>query len=479
MRFVRRHRGKLALLAALLCTPFALHIGVARLAELTPPTVVVPAGSPQVDATGIQRFGDSYARRRGGVWEVRLVGNPEQIGYAHARLLHPEMVENEGILFAEFANMVKPKLARTLLLDLAQLRFHDLDRGMSAGRLREIAGGALGFQPDPYTEIFPTYQRFVYLNALYDISLSFEHSPLIGCTTFVLRGSATRGGKTLLARAFDFEVNDVFDRRKAVFLVRETGALPFASVAWPGLVGVVSGMNAEGVAAVVHGGRAGDIDTSGEPVVHAIRRMLSTAHNTEQALALLRARGPMVSHIVVLTDSSGHSVTIERVPGRPDYFYRLDERAVVTNHFKGPAAEDPKNQRVRKSTSTLARHDRGAQLVERARAGATEREAVELLRDRRGINDAPLELGDRRAIDALIATHGVVMNTSDRVLWVSESPHLLGRFVAFDLKAMLRPDYDPAQDAGALPSVPADPLLTSGEYERLRPEPGAERGPAN
>ena len=61
---------------------------------------------------------------------------------------------------------------------------------------------------------------------------------------------------------------------------------------------------------------------------------------------------------------------------------------------------------------------------------------VALLRDRKGLGDAVLALGDRSAINALIATHGVVMDTKQRVLWVGESPHLLGRFVAFDLKIL-------------------------------------------
>ena len=41
---------------------------------------------------------------------------------------------------------------------------------------------------------FATFQRFVYLNALYDISLSFEGSPLIGCTTFTFDHEATVDG---------------------------------------------------------------------------------------------------------------------------------------------------------------------------------------------------------------------------------------------------------------------------------------------
>ncbi len=147
----------------------------------------------------------------------------------------------------------------------------------------------------------------MYLNALYDMALSFEHSPLIGCTTFTFGADALEGGGGILARAFDFEVDEVFDRHKAVFLVQEAGQIPFASVAWPGLVGVVSGMNAEGVAIVVHGARGGAPQAEGEPVVHALRRVLSTAHDSDEALRALAEQPAMVSHILILNDQSGRA----------------------------------------------------------------------------------------------------------------------------------------------------------------------------
>jgi hypothetical protein len=428
----------------------------------------VPDAQVTEPAPGLRRFRDSFAFTRGKLLIVRLAGTPEQIGFSHARMLYPEMVENEGIMLGRFGEHVPSRLARLLLLDLAQLRYRNVDRDMNAERLREIAAGARGFQPDPYQDVFDTYQRFVYLNALYDIALSFEHSPLIGCTTFTLHGEAVKNGHTLLARAFDFEVDEVFDRRKAVFLVREDGKIPFASVAWPGLVGVVSGMNTEGVAVVVHGARGGEAKNTGEPVVHALRRVLGAATDLDQAIALLGQRDPMVSHIVIAADKSGSSATIERVPGAPLHFYRHEKRAVTTNHFEGPAADDPKNSAVRAKTSTLARHQRGRQLLARMPPKATVADAVALLRDRRGVNDAPLELGDRRAIDALIATHGVVMDTTERTLWVSESPHLLGRFIALELPRLLAADFDPQANDQPLRTIPEDKLLTSGDYERRR-----------
>jgi isopenicillin-N N-acyltransferase like protein len=441
-------------LAALVLLSALAHVAIARRARLEPPALSLPSGEVREPEPGLRRFGDSSAERVGGVFVAHLAGTPEQIGYAHSRLFYREMVDNEGILLGEFRHTVSFAPARWVLLDLAQLRYHDVDRGFSDARRREIAAGARGFSPDPYASLFPTYQRFSYLNALYDIALSFEKSPLIGCTTFTFAPEA--GSHGLLARAFDFDVNDVFDRGKAVFFVREQGKIPFASVAWPGLVGVVSGMNGEGLALVVHGGRAGEPRSIGEPVVHALRRVLQTAKTVDEAARAFAEKDPMVSHIVIASDASGKSIAIERIPGAPPFVRELPRRAVVTNHFYGPGASDPKNLAVRAKTSTLDREARGNELIAALEHPATVGDAVRILRDRAGKGGAPLPAGDRRAIDANIATHGVVFDTTSRTLWVSEAPHLRGRFIAFDLRRELSSERNPDEKTELVSSLPAD-----------------------
>jgi hypothetical protein len=467
----RRWQKPLLALATLTALLGGVHLWINQRARLSPPSITLPSGEPSRPTSSLRRFADSYALSRGKILEVGLRGTPEQIGYEHARLLYPEMVQNEGILLGRFQEQVHSPVLRNVLLDLAELRYAHVDRGMSLSRRQEIAAGARGFSPDPYQHVFPTYQRFVYLNALYDMALSFEHSPLIGCTTFTFGAGALEGGGGILARAFDFEVDEVFDDHKAVFLVQEAGQIPFASVAWPGLVGVVSGMNAAGLAVVVHGARGGTPQAEGEPVVHALRRVLGAARSTEEALSALALHSAMVSHIVILTDQSGRGAVVERVPGKPNFVRFLAPKAVTTNHFEGPNAQDPKNLSVRHNTSTLPRRERGDELLARLPAQLPVPEAVQsavaLLRDREGEGGKQLALGDRSAINALIATHGVVMDTKRLVLWVSESPHLLGRFVAFDLNRAFAPDYDPER-AEQLHSIPEDPLLTSGDYERYK-----------
>jgi isopenicillin-N N-acyltransferase like protein len=462
-----RHKKKWIGLATVIGLLVAAHAGIRWRAHVTPPSVRIDEHRLELAAGGVRRFGSAAVRRRGEIWEAYLSGTPEQIGFAHARLLREQMVANERVLFNHFERVAPSSIVRTALLDLALFRYGDVSHGMSPDRLSELAAMAKGFSPDPFLGVFDTFQRFVYLNALYDISLSFEHSPLIGCTSFVLPKVADGSGP-LLARNFDFEVDPIFDREKAVFFVRESGRIPFVSVAWPGLVGVLSGMNLKGLAVVVHGARAAEPATQGEPVVHALRRALSQADTTQSAIRLLAEREVMVSHLVILVDKSGDAAVVERAPGHPDHVRRLDGRAGVTNHFEGPLSTDPKNLRVREQTSTLTRRARADELLAGRATPVGVEGAVQLLRDRAGARGQKLALGDRNAIDALIATHGVVMDTEKLELWVSEGPHLLGRFVRFDLHTLENGGASPPAE---LEVIPADPALRAPDVLRhLKPE---------
>jgi hypothetical protein len=464
--FAARHRKKLVALALFVLGPTAAHACVAVTTRIEPPPVVAVAGEPSVSPgdPDLRVLGPAYARHRGKILEVRLSGTPEQVGHQHSRLLYPEMIENEGTLYGQFSHYVPIPPVRWLMMDISRLQFRHLDRGMSDERRREIASGAAGFSPDPYDGVLPTYHRMVFLHSLYDIALSFEHSPLLGCTSFALTGDAAEGGHVILARNFDFEAGPIFDEKKAVFLMREEGRIPYASVSWPGLVGAVSGMNAEGLALVVHGGRAREPRSEGEPLLHTMRELLGRAHTTAEALEILAGKDPMVSHMVMLTDAAGDVAIAERAPGAKMWVRRGTGKVPLTNHFEGPFADDPKNRTVEAVTSTKPRRARLDELLANLPAGASVERVVGVLRDRKDLGGADLALGNRRTIDALIATHSVVMDATARALWVSEGPHLVGRYLRFDLGKLLAEGYTPRSDE-ALVTIPADEIQKNGKYE--------------
>jgi hypothetical protein len=259
-----------------------------------------------------------------------------------------------------------------------------------------------------------------------------------------------------------------------VYLVREDGAVPFASVAWPGFIGVVTGMNTEGVVLVVHGARGGEPSPEGMPVAFSLRETLAHAHTADEAVALLRAQRVMVSHIVFVADGDGNVDIVERAPGQEAYVHGGHGRLWVTNALEGPLATDPRNLRVRETTSSDDRAARVAELLDTPSHGSADqpvpgldvRGALAVLREHGCARGIACGLGDRRAIDGLIATHGIVADATARVLWVSVGPHLSGAFVKVDLAALFAPEHDPGHD---LPpeTLPEDPVLHDGRYDAV------------
>jgi hypothetical protein len=375
-----RGRRALAYVAGVVFALSAARFACIAASEITPPkNVHIPSGAP-VETNGVVRFGESTLRRRGAIWELGLSGDPAARGAAISKMLRQPMIDDERELYDGFARAVPFAPARWAIMDLGRWTFRHVDRGIPEEFRTELAGIAQGFAPDPFTSILPTYHRFVFLYTVYDIALSFEKSPLIGCTTLDSGPDANGAefsddptrGDVLLARAFDMETAEGLDRDKVVFLVRAPGKIPFASVGWPGFVGVVSGMNREGVAMVVHGGRASTPSTEGVPVAFSLRIALASAHTTEEAVSILSSQPVMVSHIVIVTDPSGDVAVIERAPGVTPFVKRAKGKLATTNHFEGPLADDPRDVEVKEKTSTLPR--RARRRVARACERAARRE---------------------------------------------------------------------------------------------------------
>jgi tetratricopeptide (TPR) repeat protein len=61
------------------------------------------------------------------------------------------------------------------------------------------------------------------------------------------------------------------------------------------------------------------------------------------------------------------------------------------------------------------------------------KEAVAILRNKDGLNDTSIGYGNEKAINQLLAHHGIVFQPEELKVWVSSHPYQLGEFVAYDL----------------------------------------------
>ncbi len=428
-----------------------------------PPGAGVAAARPRAQMRGLREYvGPSWAGRERGVWEFHVEGEPFSLGYAHGRLGTRLLMEAEDYLFGEMHRYVPSQAALSLIRLGVLYRYRNLPLHIPPAMRLEMAGMAEG-QPDPYSDFLPLYHRIVFYHALHDITQSLEHSPMLGCTALTASGAATKNGHTLIGRNFDFEGPPVFDHDKAVLFFKPEGKLAFASVAWAGMVGVVTGLNVAGIYVSVNALRSEDKSDRGVPVELLLRQVLESAHSLDEAIAIIAENPVLVPDLYLIADGkTGESAVVERSPTRaavrrspkPSGVLALANHA-LTPEFQG----DKESERLRIYLTSGARQTRMEELVQK-NAGQLDPLAVQaILRDKRGPGDRPLGLGNRNALDAIIATHSVVVDATDLILWVGVGPHALGRYVGFDLRRELLGEARPQP-----PELPEDPIQYSEEF---------------
>jgi isopenicillin-N N-acyltransferase-like protein len=464
-----RPRGR-RVLWALVGFTLLLGVGYAilvRATRIAPPPIAAEERTRAelpIEARGARAYvGPAWMGRERGVWEIHLEGDPYQIGWAHARLGQQMHLVQEDYLFDEFARYVPSLLARFAIKNIVRVAFRKLDDFIPLPRREELAGEAAA-TIDLHADFLPIYQRLVYYHSLHDITQNVEHSPLLGCSAFAASGPASSGGHLIIGRNFDFEGPEPFDRDKAVIFIREKGRVPLVSVAWAGMGGVVTGINAEGVYVSINAARTDDKGAVGMPVELLVREILGQAHSIDDVVRLVRDTPVLVPDLYLVGDGkTGESAVIERSPHRTEV-RRARDVSILTNHaLTTPFASDAENDRLRRYLTSGARYKRLEELVRHARGTLDPKRALEILRDKRGPGGEPLGLGNRNALDAIIATHSVIIDATAMTMWVGTGPHLLGRFVGFDLRHELSGEERPAP-----PDLPADPIADSTDLAAYR-----------
>ncbi len=452
-----------ALLAAAILLP-----GCAPRRPETAPRATTVDVTPDV-VGGVRRLGSSWVAEEGaegtasGILVGRFEGAPYDLGFSFGVLTRPWIRAQESHLERLFTALVPGGFKRSLIRQLSAFRLRSLPDQIPEDLLVSIAGLADGYERVPPTSGWNAYRRLLDMHALHDVSQRFVDAPALAaaCTGFLAKG---KGGSLLLARNFDFEGGDIFDRQKLVSVAHPEGKIPYLSVGFSGMLGVTSGFNREGVGLAIQAISGGETATSGMPMTLLLADVLRNESTFDGAVTRLRAAKVFVSDLILLGDArAGRLAVVEKSPSAFAVREASGGSLGVTNEAENPAVR--RFARVLPAGSTSRkRRARLDVLLERTGGTLDVPSAIAILRDRRAADGRDLGPGNRNAIDASIAAHSIVFDLTHRRAWVAAAPNTLGPYLPVDLEAVLASMTGPPPRAAE--PVPADPWLTDGGFAR-------------
>ncbi len=447
-----------------------LYSGYVGYTNLSPDEVAVGRHELIVDETGRRvDYGRSWLARRGGLWVMHFEGSPEDIGDAHGHLAGRLFRNIDGRVDAILEQRYRGFIESWAEVMLLRWDYKDADRDLDAAHRRELSALAAALPDEGEGELRPYHRLFLY-QCFFDLTQRLQDVFVEG-SMFAVAPRATSGGleagNLIIGRTLSVDFGPDFEADRIVAFYYPDGKYPFVSIGWAGLVGVVTGINARGIFVAANPARTDDArEANAVPLPLVLREVLEEADTLEQAVEILDAAELRTAGVVLIGDGvQRKAVIMEASPRAGDDSRPVrgeDEQAVwTTDHMIRDVFEaDAHNERIRRTTSSGYRYDRLAELL--ASPGNFEPEdAVAVLRDRSGLDNVELGLGNRNALENLHTTQSIVVDATSMVLWVAEGPSTLGRYRAFDLRHLLgRQGSRPAP----LADFPADRLLYSEEY---------------
>ncbi|MCU7617227.1 C45 family peptidase [Chryseobacterium sp. PBS4-4] len=380
-------------------------------------------------------FNQNYlTKNKQQLWELYIKGNPLQLGYNNGALMQPLMQKQEEIFFSKVETFVPSKFKQNLLRGFLKWYNRKMYLNIKEDDQVELYGLSQ-YSSDKYDFIAPKFRRAMYLHGAHDIGHAMQDLMVVGCTSLAVWNENTEDGDLLIGRNFDFYVGDEFAKNKLVEFVEPETGIPYLSVSWPGMIGVVSGMNKEGITVTINAGKSKIPLTAKTPISLVTREILQYARNIDEAIAIAKKRKVFVSESILVGSANDKNAVIIEVS--PDNFgvYKVENSSKVfcTNHFQSEAYKDDKrNQKHINESHSEYRYEKLQELLQENKKLNPEKMAS-ILRDRSGLEDKSIGYGNEKAINQLLAHHAVIFSPEKRLVWVSSNPYQLGEFVCYDL----------------------------------------------
>lgn len=408
-------------------------------------------------------------KNRQNLWELYIEGDPLERGLAIGSLTDSLLKKQEQVFFTRINDLVPSKTKQKLLRTFLKWYNRKLYSNVTEEYQTEIFGFSQYSSLD-FENFAPRYSRSLYLHGAHDIGHALQDLALVGCSSFAAWGEKSEDGSLILGRNFDFYVSDDFAKDKIVAFINPKKGYPFMMVTWAGMIGAVSGMNNEGLTVTINAAKSKIPLSAKTPISIVTREILQYAKNIDEAIAIAKKRKVFVSEsIMVGSANDKKAVLIEVSPNNFGvYDIANSNQLISTNHFQSDALKNGNRNRDQITNShSQYRYDRMVELLDENKKINPEIAAA-ILRNKEGLNDFTLGYGNEKALNQLIAHHGIIFKPEQRLVWVSSNPNQMGEFVCYDLNTIFKNRNQKDSIVSFEQqnrNIPKDPFIETTDYK--------------
>ncbi|MBN2308579.1 MAG: peptidase C45 [Candidatus Hydrogenedentes bacterium] len=267
-------------------------VGTSDVADMYPATIAPPAPRQL-----LAEYGPAYIEQIGENRVLHLKGSHYDMGYQHGTLVKDEIVE-----------------AAALIRAIGSIEWNkDFDASIQEAWTRLSP-----YIPEKYKEEMKGVADAtgMTLEQVQEFTIFPE---LFHCSGFALWGKATQDGSLLHGRVLDYMRDAGLDKWALLIIQEPEGANAFVNVAYSGMLGSVTGMNAEQIAIGEMGG-GGAEKWDGMPMSLLLRECLEEADTLEDAQRIMSETPRTCQYYYVISDAKangglGHAVGVAAEPG--------------------------------------------------------------------------------------------------------------------------------------------------------------------
>lgn len=439
-------------------------------ADMLTPQHTFASDEKMIKQDSLRRYGDNYLRHStSGLWELKVRGDAFERGEAIGQLSPDLLYYQEKVFVDQIKEIVPSESYLKFLRFFITLFNRKLGANVTEEYRNEIYGIAQGCTHE-YDFIGTPYERQLNYHSAHDLGHAMQDYMLVGCSSFAVWGKNSADSSLLIGRNFDFYVGDKFARNKQVAFYEPSEGYRFASVGWPGMIGVLSGMNETGLTVTINAAKSDMPTASATPISLLTREILQYASTIDEAYAIARKRRTFVSESILIGSAKdGRAAIIEKSPENIAlYNGNGDEQLICTNHYQSATyAHDKRNRENIATSDSPYRLARLEELLKENRP-LYPTNAASILRNRKGLQDADLGLANEMAINQFIAHHSVIFQPEKRMMWVSTSPWQCGKYVAYDLNKVFNDSTDFQKEIATRElTIAEDPFLREPGFGQL------------